>query len=212
MVVEEGRSLDERITDIGSGGFWFALIDRIGRERLDEIIESRYIIGNRRKDEGLARENNESKMAKGIHGIMEESFRVFYTRREEIISFHGFRNIEDDDPCAIRWNDDGWSTVRTVEDEDDEDANEREENGTYRPEDEEEWGSGGILFHERVREGIPDFFTKKNHPHYHTKSDEYPVKEADTERSEQEEGSNIHEREYTREMSVCKKSWKYGKE
>lgn len=62
VVIEEGRSLYERITDIGSGGLWFTLIDRIGRERLDEIVESGEIIGNGRKDEGLARENDESKM------------------------------------------------------------------------------------------------------------------------------------------------------
>lgn len=73
---------------------------------------------------------------------MEESFRVFYTRREEIIGFHGFRNIEHDDPCAIRRGYALWGVSCTVEYEDDEDTNECEDDGTYRPEDLEEWGSG----------------------------------------------------------------------
>ena len=57
---EKGGCLDECVSDIGSGGIFFALVDRIGRSRLDEVADSLTIGRERREDEGLAREDDES--------------------------------------------------------------------------------------------------------------------------------------------------------
>lgn len=123
-------------------------------EGFDEIVQASSIGRYRREDEGFAREDDEANMSEGEGTIMEEIFREFDTRREDIIGFHRLRDIEGDDGFFCG---DFWSSFGIVESREDHfEGDEREgedDSGTYPPERDEEEGSPSIFFHEWVRVG-----------------------------------------------------------
>ncbi len=164
------RRLDERVSDIGPRGLGFTLIDRIRREGLDEVGESSSIRSDRREDKGLSRKDDEAKLILSEHAFGEDAFGIFDARREDIIGFHRFRNIESNDGLALgRGIIGSWTSAMREERIDEQEREEEYDQRSYPPEQQESKGSASMLFHEGIREGFSSFLTQKKPPNPHEK-------------------------------------------